>query len=52
VFADQANSSAEPNTEHERSRPMPPRFPAGGHSRPGAPRGHRDEPGRLPHKPE
>ncbi len=52
VFADQANSSAEPHTEHERSRPMPPRFPGGGHTRPGAPRAHRDEPGRLPHKPE
>jgi polyribonucleotide nucleotidyltransferase len=52
VFADQANSSSEPHTEHERSRPMPPRFPGGGHSRPGAPRGLRDEPGRLPHKPE
>ena len=52
VFADQANSSSEPHTEHERSRPMPPRFPGGGHSRPGAPRGHGDEPGRFPHKPE
>ncbi|MCX6008221.1 MAG: polyribonucleotide nucleotidyltransferase [Chloroflexi bacterium] len=50
VFADQSKSSAEPPTEHERSRPMPPRYPGGGHARPGAPRGHRDEP--HPHKPE
>jgi len=44
VFVDQSKSSAEPPTEHERSRPMPPRYPGGGQARPGAPRGHRDEP--------
>jgi polyribonucleotide nucleotidyltransferase len=47
AFADQSKSSAEPPTEHERSRTMPPRYPGGGHtSRPGAPRGHGEEPGR------
>ena len=53
VFTDQSRSSTEPPTEHERARPMPPRHPGGGHSaRPGAPRGHRDELGQFPHKPE